>query len=65
MWLSSSRQPHIVCNNNDVCEVNILADISIVKPTISQAEAIGDICARGWRQTVAGKLSEAYQQQNI
>lgn len=42
-----------------------MADISIVKPTISQAEAIGDICARGWRQTVAGKLSEAYQQQNI
>jgi ribosomal protein S18 acetylase RimI-like enzyme len=37
----------------------------ITKPEISHAEAIADICSKGWQQTVAGKLSEEFQRQNV
>ena len=40
-------------------------DISVIRPNTSHAGAIGEICTIGWRQTVAGKLSEEYKQKNI
>ncbi|QHS22024.1 GNAT family N-acetyltransferase [Virgibacillus sp. MSP4-1] len=40
-------------------------EISIQKPKPEHAEAIASICARGWRQTVEGKLSAEYQRKNI
>jgi len=46
------------------CEVKILSDISIMKPNLTHAEAIGEICRAGWKQTVKGKLSEKYQKKN-
>lgn len=39
--------------------------ISIIKPQAKYAEAIGAICAAGWKQTVEGKLSEEYQKRNV
>lgn len=36
-------------------------ELTIVKPDENHASAIATICANGWRQTVEGKLSEAYQ----
>ncbi|MBU9720939.1 MULTISPECIES: GNAT family N-acetyltransferase [Bacillaceae] len=39
--------------------------ILIKNPEITHAEAIADICSRGWRQTVEGILSEEYQAKNI
>lgn len=40
-------------------------DVSITKPTENHIEAISGICSAGWKQTVEGKLSEKYQEQNI
>ncbi|QHJ69901.1 GNAT family N-acetyltransferase [Planococcus halotolerans] len=40
-------------------------DVSIIKPTKNHIEAISAICSAGWKQTVEGKLSEEYQEQNI
>lgn len=40
-------------------------DVAIIKPQTKHAEAIAAICAAGWRQTVEGVLSKAYQQQNV
>ena len=40
-------------------------DVSITKPTENHIEAISAICSAGWKQTVEGKLSEEYQEQNI
>jgi N-acetylglutamate synthase-like GNAT family acetyltransferase len=37
----------------------------IIKPERKHAEVIAAICSKGWRQTVAGKLSEEYQRQNV
>lgn len=39
--------------------------ITIVKPTENHIEAISRICSNGWKQTVEGKLSEEYQEQNV
>jgi ribosomal protein S18 acetylase RimI-like enzyme len=41
------------------------ADMNITKPELKHAEAIAAICSKGWRQTVAGKLSEEFQRQNV
>lgn len=40
-------------------------EIVIEKPVAAHAEAIAAICAKGWKQTVEGRLSEAYQKQNV
>jgi GNAT superfamily N-acetyltransferase len=40
-------------------------EISIQKPDTTHAEAIAAICSTGWKQTVEGMLSEAYQQMNV
>ncbi|QXE00655.1 GNAT family N-acetyltransferase [Terribacillus sp. DMT04] len=37
----------------------------IKKPELKHAEAIAAICSKGWRQTVAGQLSEQFQRQNV
>lgn len=39
--------------------------VSIIKPAEEHIEAISSICSAGWKQTVEGKLSEAYQEQNV
>ncbi|MCM3609769.1 GNAT family N-acetyltransferase [Planococcus sp. MERTA32b] len=39
-------------------------DVSIAKPSENHIEAISEICSSGWKQTVEGKLSEEYQEQN-
>ncbi|WP_404456799.1 GNAT family N-acetyltransferase [Oceanobacillus kapialis] len=39
--------------------------ISIIKPDLSHTTAISTICTAGWKQTVAGKLSEVYQNENV
>ncbi|WP_042220932.1 GNAT family N-acetyltransferase [Oceanobacillus manasiensis] len=39
--------------------------ISIVKPEISHTAAISAICTAGWKQTVEGKLSETFQEENV
>lgn len=39
--------------------------VSIVEPTKNHIEAISAICSTGWKQTVAGNLSEEYQEQNV
>lgn len=39
--------------------------VTIAKPTEDHIEAISRICSNGWKQTVEGKLSEAYQEQNV
>lgn len=39
--------------------------VEIKKPDAQHAEKISEICSAGWRQTVAGILSEAHQLQNI
>ncbi|WP_240335281.1 hypothetical protein [Paraliobacillus sediminis] len=36
-------------------------ELTIVKPDENHASAVATICANGWRQTVEGKFSEAYQ----
>ncbi|WP_018931875.1 GNAT family N-acetyltransferase [Gracilibacillus lacisalsi] len=40
-------------------------NIIIEKAREEHAEAIANICSTGWKQTVAGKLSEEYQKKNI
>lgn len=40
-------------------------EVIIAKPTENHIEAISAICSAGWKQTVAGKLSEAYQERNV
>lgn len=40
-------------------------DIVIKKPWPEHTSDIARVCAAGWKQTVEGKLSEAYQNQNI
>ncbi|MFB4169407.1 GNAT family N-acetyltransferase [Virgibacillus sp. JSM 102003] len=40
-------------------------NLSIVKANTTYTEAIADICAAGWKQTVAGKLSDEYQKKNV
>lgn len=40
-------------------------NVSINKPTENHIEAISAICSAGWKQTVEGKLSEEYQEQNV
>lgn len=42
-----------------------MLDISIIKPQAKHTEGIANICARGWRQTVEGLLSEEYQVKNV
>ena len=39
--------------------------ISILKPTSDHAKAISAICSAEWKQTVEGKLSKEYQEENI
>ncbi|SNZ11689.1 Ribosomal protein S18 acetylase RimI [Terribacillus aidingensis] len=39
--------------------------MNLRKPELSHAETIAAICSKGWRQTVAGKLSEDFQRQNV
>lgn len=38
--------------------------VTIKKPTENHIEAISAICSVGWKQTVEGKLSKEYQEQN-
>lgn len=40
-------------------------EVTIVKPRPEHISEISRICAEGWRQTVEGKLSEAYQDKNV
>lgn len=37
----------------------------IIKPAEHHIPAISEICSKGWKQTVEGKLSAEYQEQNI
>lgn len=39
--------------------------VLIIEPTENHIEAISTICSMGWKQTVEGKLSEKYQEQNV
>src|SRR5699024_3464250 len=40
-------------------------NISIIQAAPEHAKDIARICSTGWRQTVQGKYSEAYQTQNV
>ncbi|MFC4560163.1 GNAT family N-acetyltransferase [Virgibacillus kekensis] len=40
-------------------------EVTIAKPSEHHTEGIASVCAAGWRQTVEGKLSVAYQEQNV
>ncbi|WP_033543669.1 GNAT family N-acetyltransferase [Planococcus sp. CAU13] len=39
--------------------------VLIIKPAEIHIEEIAEICSTGWKQTVEGKLSEEYQEQNV
>lgn len=39
-------------------------EVNITKPIENHIEAISAICSAGWKQTVEGKLSAEYQEQN-
>lgn len=40
-------------------------NITIGKPAEDHIVAISGICSNGWKQTVEGRLSEEYQEQNV